>query len=63
MNPNVDGFLRKAEKWREGFEKLRMICLGSGLTEELKWGKPCYSYQESNIVLIHGFKEYCALCL
>ena len=61
MNPNVDGFLRKAKKWREEFEKLRMVCLDSGLTEELKWGKPCYTYQNSNIVLIHGFKEYCAL--
>jgi uncharacterized protein YdeI (YjbR/CyaY-like superfamily) len=61
MNPDVDGFLRKAEKWREEFEKLRMIYLDSGLTEELKWGKPCYAYQKSNVVLIHGFKEYCAL--
>jgi len=61
MNPDVDGFLRKAKKWREEFEKLRMVCLDSGLTEELKWGKPCYTYQNSNIVLIHGFKEYCAL--
>ena len=58
---NVDAFLRKAEKWREEFEKLRMICLESGLTEELKWGKPCYTYQKNNVVLIHGFKEYCAL--
>ena len=61
MNPKVDGFLRKAKKWRDEFEELRMICLGCGLTEELKWGKPCYTYQTSNIVLIHGFKEYCAL--
>src|ERR1700745_992275 len=61
MNPKVDGFLRKATKWRQEFEKLRMVCLDCRLTEELKWGKPCYSYQESNIVLIHGFKEYCAL--
>ena len=61
MNPKVDGFLRNASKWREEFEKLRDICLDCGLTEELKWGKPCYTYQESNIVLIHGFKEYCAL--
>src|SRR5262247_1559462 len=61
MNPKVDGFLRKAKKWREEFEKLRMVCLDCGLTEELKWGKPCYTYQKSNIVLIHGFKEYCAL--
>jgi uncharacterized protein YdeI (YjbR/CyaY-like superfamily) len=61
MNPKVDGFLRKAKKWREEFEKLRAVCLDCGLTEELKWGKPCYTYQESNIVLIHGFKDYCAL--
>jgi uncharacterized protein YdeI (YjbR/CyaY-like superfamily) len=61
MNPNVDGFLRKAKKWREEFKKLRMVCLDSGLTEELKWGKPCYRYQKGNVVLIHGFKEYCAL--
>lgn len=61
MNPKVDGFLRKAKKWRDEFEKLRKICLDCGLTEELKWGKPCYTYQENNIVLIHGFKDYCAL--
>jgi uncharacterized protein YdeI (YjbR/CyaY-like superfamily) len=61
MNSKVDGFLRKAKQWREEFEKLRMICLDCGLTEELKWGKPCYRYQTSNIVLIHGFKDYCAL--
>src|SRR5678816_1593697 len=63
MNPNVDEFLRKTKKWREEFEKLRMICLDCGLTEELKWGKPCYTFQKSNVVLIHGFKEYCALLL
>src|SRR4029077_19714367 len=61
MNPKVDGFLRKAEKWRGELEKLRVICLDPGLTEELKWGKPCYAYLKSNVVLIHGFKEYCAL--
>jgi uncharacterized protein YdeI (YjbR/CyaY-like superfamily) len=61
MDPKVDGFLRKAKKWRKEFEKLRMVCLECGLTEELKWGKPCYTLQGSNIVLIHGFKEYCAL--
>ena len=60
-NPKVDVFLREEEKWRREFEKLREIVLDSGLTEELKWGKPCYSLQESNVVLIHGFKEYCAL--
>ena len=61
MNPKVDGYLRKAKKWKEEFEKLRRISLDCGLTEELKWGKPCYTFQKSNIVLIHGFKEYCAL--
>jgi uncharacterized protein YdeI (YjbR/CyaY-like superfamily) len=61
MNPEVDAFLSSAEKWRREFEKLRMIILDCGLTEELKWGKPCYAFQGSNIVLIHGFKEYCAI--
>ena len=61
MNPKVDVFLSKAQKWQEEFEKLRMIILDCQLTEELKWGVPCYTFQNSNIVLIHGFKEYCAL--
>lgn len=61
MNPKVDFFFSKAKKWQDEFKKLRMIVLDCGLTEELKWGKPCYTFQESNIVLIHGFKEYCAL--
>src|SRR6266436_689934 len=61
MNPKVDGYLRRAKKWQEEFEKLRMIILDCGLTEELKWGKPCYSFQKSNIVIIQGFKEFCAL--
>jgi len=61
MNPKVDEFLSKAQKWREEFEKLRMIVLGCELTEELKWGVPCYTFEKKNIVLIHGFKEYCAL--
>jgi uncharacterized protein YdeI (YjbR/CyaY-like superfamily) len=61
MNPDVDWYFSKAKKWREESEKLRAIVLDCGLTEELKWGKPCYTFQESNIVLIHGFKEYCAL--
>jgi uncharacterized protein YdeI (YjbR/CyaY-like superfamily) len=60
-NPKVDFFFGKAQKWQEEFEKLRMIVLDCGLTEELKWGNPCYTFQKSNIVLIHGFKEYCAL--
>jgi len=61
MNPNVDFYFRKAEKWQEEYEKLRMIILDCQLTEELKWGCPCYTFQKSNIVLIHGFKEYCAI--
>jgi len=61
MNPKVDEYLSKAKKWQEEFEKLRMIILDCQLTEELKWGVPCYTFQKNNIVLIHGFKEYCAL--
>jgi uncharacterized protein YdeI (YjbR/CyaY-like superfamily) len=61
MNPKVDFYFSKAKKWQEEFEKLRMIILDCQLTEELKWGCPCYTFQKSNIVLIHGFKEYCAL--
>jgi uncharacterized protein YdeI (YjbR/CyaY-like superfamily) len=61
MNPKVDFFFSKAKKWKEEFKKLRIIVLDCGLTEELKWGKPCYTFQNSNIVLIHGFKDYCAL--
>src|SRR5215471_1988588 len=60
-NPKVDFFFTKAKKWKEEYEKLRAIILDCGLTEELKWGCPCYTFQERNIVLIHGFKEYCAL--
>ena len=61
MHPKVDGYLRKATKWQAELKKLRLITLDCGLTEELKWGHPCYTFQKSNIVLIHGFKEYCAL--
>ena len=61
MNPKVDRFISEAEKWQEEFEKLRMIILDCQLTEEFKWGNPCYTFQNSNIVLIHGFKEYCAI--
>jgi uncharacterized protein YdeI (YjbR/CyaY-like superfamily) len=61
MNPKVDVYLSKAKKWREEAEKLRMIILDCGLSEELKWGKPCYTFQKSNIVIIQGFKESCAL--
>ena len=67
MNPKVDVYFSKAKKWHQEFEKLRMIILDCGLSEELKWGVPCYTLpdsagrQKSNIVLMHGFKEYCAL--
>ncbi len=61
MNHKVDFYFTKAKLWQNEFEKLRMVVLGCGLTEELKWGVPCYTFQKSNIVLIHGFKKYCAL--
>src|ERR1035437_2218443 len=61
MNSKVDQFISREEKWQEEFEKLRMIILGCQLTEELKWGVPCYTLKKSNVVLIHGFKEYCAI--
>jgi len=61
MNPKVDEFLSKAKKWKEEYEKLRNIVLDCDLTEEFKWMHPCYTFEKKNIVLIHGFKEYCAL--
>ena len=61
MNPKVNWYFTKAGQWQKEFEKLRKIVLGCDLTEELKWGHPCYSFGKSNIVLMHGFKEYCAL--
>jgi uncharacterized protein YdeI (YjbR/CyaY-like superfamily) len=61
MNPKVDAYLSKAKKWQEEFEELRRIILDCGLTEELRWGQPCYTFEKRNIVLMHGFKEYCAL--
>ncbi|MFD2681889.1 YdeI/OmpD-associated family protein [Bacillus seohaeanensis] len=57
----VDGFLKKEKKWKNEFEKLRQIVLSCGLTEDFKWMHPCYTLDGKNIVLIHGFKEYCAL--
>jgi uncharacterized protein YdeI (YjbR/CyaY-like superfamily) len=72
MNSKVDWYFTKAKKWKEEFEQLRTIILDCGLTEELKWGHPCYThstgpdkssgraFENKNIVLIHGFKEYCA---
>lgn len=60
MNPKVDFYFSKAGKWQEELEQLRTIALDCQLTEELKWGTPCYTFQEKNIILIHDFKEYCA---
>jgi len=61
VNPKVDFYFSKANKWQEEIRKLRAIILDCGLTEALKWGCPCYTFQTSNIVLIHVFKEYCAV--
>ncbi|WDL95834.1 YdeI/OmpD-associated family protein [Alicyclobacillus sp. ALC3] len=60
-NPKVDEFLRKSKTWRTEYETLRKIALDSGLTEEFKWMHPCYTFENKNVVLIHGFKDYCAL--
>ncbi|AKV00295.1 DUF1801 domain-containing protein [Labilithrix luteola] len=57
----MDAFLKREEKWRAEFEKLRELLLESGLTEELKWGQPCYALDDKNVALIHGFKDYCAI--
>jgi uncharacterized protein YdeI (YjbR/CyaY-like superfamily) len=61
MNHEVDWYFIKAKKWQEELEKLRIIALDCDLTEELKWGVPCYTFDKNNIVLIHVFKEYCAI--
>lgn len=61
MNPRVDAFLRRQKTWRKEFTKLREIILACDLTEDLKWGQPCYSVDGKNVVLMHGFKEYCAV--
>ena len=61
MTPKVDGYIRKNKRWQRELEKLRAIVLDCGLTEEVKWRNPCYTHQGRNIVLIHVFKEYCAL--
>jgi uncharacterized protein YdeI (YjbR/CyaY-like superfamily) len=61
MNPKVDFFFSKEKKWHKEFEKLRTILFDCDMNEELKWGQACYTFQKKNIVLIHGFKEYCAL--
>jgi uncharacterized protein YdeI (YjbR/CyaY-like superfamily) len=61
LNPNVDFYFTKAKQWKEEYEALRILVSDCGLTEELKWGVPCYTYNRNNVVLIHGFKNYCAL--
>ncbi len=61
MNPLVDSYIENSEKWREELKLLRRIVLGCGLSETLKWGVPCYTFENGNVVLIHTFKEYCAL--
>ncbi|MBV1787517.1 YdeI/OmpD-associated family protein [Marinobacterium sp. D7] len=61
MNPKVDAFLSEADRWRDEFRTLRAIILACRLDEELKWGKPCYTFEGRNVLLIHGFKDYCAL--
>jgi len=61
MNPKIDAFLSNAQKWQDEMKRLRTICLDCGLTEELKWSLPCYSFEKKNIVIIQGFKNYCAL--
>jgi uncharacterized protein YdeI (YjbR/CyaY-like superfamily) len=60
-NPKIDRLLNHVNQWRDEFEALREIVLDCGLTEDLKWRQPCYSFEGKNVVLIHGFKEYCAL--
>ena len=61
LNPEVNFFFEKTSPWQKAYQKLRGIVLDCGLREELKWGVPCYTVRNSNVVLIHGFKEYCAL--
>lgn len=61
LNPKVDEFLINSKKWNQEFTKLRSIILKAPLTEEVKWGVPCYTFDGKNVVLIHGFKEYCAI--
>ncbi len=61
LNPKVDAYIARSKKWPIEYERLRSIALSCQLTEELKWGVPCYTLQQKNIVLIHGFKDYCAI--
>ena len=61
LHPKVDGFISRAKQWQEAYEQLRKIILECDLTEDFKWGVPCYTLENKNIVLMHGFKEYCAI--
>lgn len=61
MNPKADFYFNKATQWQQEIEQLRAIILSCGLSEEVKWGCPCYTFEDANIVLIHVFKEYCAV--
>lgn len=61
MNPKVDAYISNMKKWQAEFKALRKMALATGLTEAFKWGKPCYTLENQNVFLIHGFKEYCAL--
>lgn len=61
MNPKVDQFIQKSNKWQDEYKRLRMIIRDNNLSEDFKWGVPCYTYKNSNVILIHGFKEYCAV--
>lgn len=61
MNPKVNWFFDKASKWQDAYSELRELILETELNEELKWGCPCYTIDKDNVVLIHGFKDYCAL--
>ena len=61
MSSKVDAFLQRETRWKDEFEKLREIILSCGLDEDLKWGQPCYALDGKNVILMHGFKEYCAI--
>jgi uncharacterized protein YdeI (YjbR/CyaY-like superfamily) len=61
VNPLVDAHLGTAKRWRDELERLRVIVLDCPLVEELKWGRPCYTYEGSNVVMLYAFKEYCAI--
>lgn len=61
MKKSIESFFEESQKWKKEYAYLRKLMLETGLEENFKWGKPCYTYKENNVVLIHGFKDYCAL--